>query len=310
MSRQVQQLVIVDSLRMHSRYGKLSVRKRTRFIKHHRTHLRQHIQVVRTLYQDTTTRGTADATKECQGHADNQRTGARHYQEHQRSVQPGAEGPTQQCRHNGQGDGGKHHDRRIDTGKAGNKRFALRLMFAGILNQLDNLRNRALAVGLGHAYTQHATQVYAARYHLVVLGHIAGQRFACQRHRIQRTRTVDDHTIQRHTFTWTDHNHVAHLHLIRLYALVAISQCGIVGFNLHQVCNAVATLSLGIALKQLTHLKEQHHKHRLGKLCFGPWQETYTQGTDGSNTHQEVLVKRLALQQTLSRLLQRVMPYY
>ena len=74
--------------------------------------------------------------------------------------------------------------------------------------------------------------------------------------------------------------------------------------------NAVAALTLSITLKQLTYLEKQHHKHRLGELCFSPWQETYTQGADGGNTHQEVLVKRLALQQTLSRLLQGIMTYY
>ena len=46
MSRQVQQLVIVDSIRMHGRYGKFAVSERTRLVKHHRTHLRQHIHVV------------------------------------------------------------------------------------------------------------------------------------------------------------------------------------------------------------------------------------------------------------------------
>ena len=190
-------------------------------------------------------------------------------------------------------------------------------MFAGILNQLDDFRYRTLTVGLGHTYTQHATQVYASRYHLVVLGHIAGQRFACQRHRIQRTRTVDDHTIQRHSLARLNNNRIAHLHLVGRYchlltpsSFVLTPQCGIVGFYLHQVRNAVAALTLSITLKQLTHLEKQHHKHRLGELCFGPWQETYTQGADGGNTHQEVLVKRLALQQTLSRLLQGIMTYY
>ena len=72
--------------------------------------------------------------------------------------------------------------------------------------------------------------------------------------------------------------------------------------------DAVAALSLGIALEKLTDLEEQHDEDSLGKLCLGPWQETDAERSDGGHGHQKVLVEGIAVGNSFCCLLQCVVP--
>ena len=69
--------------------------------------------------------------------------------------------------------------------------------------------------------------------------------------------------------------------------------------DIHQMCNALATLSLGIALEQFTYLEEKHHEDGLGELRLCPRQESDAQSADGSNRHEEMLVEGIALHNAL-----------
>ena len=47
--RQMQQLPLVEGVRMHCRHRKLSVSQRARLVEHHRAELRQNVHIVRAL---------------------------------------------------------------------------------------------------------------------------------------------------------------------------------------------------------------------------------------------------------------------
>ena len=79
-----------------------------------------------------------------------------------------------------------------------------------------------------------------------------------------------------------------------------------VGANIHQMGDAITTLTLGIALEELANLEEEHDKHCLGVLRLSTRQETDAEGTDGGDRHEEVLVEGVALKHTLDSLFQRV----
>ena len=91
MGRQVQQLVRAVAVGVYGLHHKLAMGQRARLVEHHGAHAGQHVHVVGTLHQDAAARGSADAGKERQRHADDQRTGTADHQEHQRTVEPGDE---------------------------------------------------------------------------------------------------------------------------------------------------------------------------------------------------------------------------
>ena len=76
--------------------------------------------------------------------------------------------------------------------------------------------------------------------------------------------------------------------------------------DIHQMCNAVAALTFGIALEQFANLEKEHHKDCLGKLGFSPRDESDAEGTNGGYRHQEMLVESFALCQSLDGFLQCV----
>ena len=60
----------MGGLRMYGLHGKTSMRQGSRLVEHHGIHLCQKVQIVRSFHQNTLPRGTANAAKEGQGHAD------------------------------------------------------------------------------------------------------------------------------------------------------------------------------------------------------------------------------------------------
>ena len=78
--------------------------------------------------------------------------------------------------------------------------------------------------------------------------------------------------------------------------------------DVHQVGDALAAFSPGIALEEFSDLEEEHHKDRLRKLRLGPRQETDAERTDGSNRHQEMLVEGITLHDSVPSLMQRLVP--
>ena len=70
--------------------------------------------------------------------------------------------------------------------------------------------------------------------------------------------------------------------------------------------NAVATLSLSIALEEFSYLEEKHDKYRLRKLCLCPWQKTDAESSDSGYRHEEVLIEDIPVHQSFQSLFQGV----
>ena len=79
--------------------------------------------------------------------------------------------------------------------------------------------------------------------------------------------------------------------------------------DVHEVGDAVAALSLGVALEEFTHLEEEHHENSLRELCLSPRQEADGQGTNGSNRHEEMLVEGITMSDPLPGLMQCLVAY-
>ena len=171
-----------------------------------------------------------------------------------------------------------------------------------MLHQSNDLRDGALAKGLCGAHSEYAREVHTTRDHLVAYSHLARQRLSCQGNSIQGTRTLDNHTIQGHLLARTNHDDGAHLDNLWRNILNSFSPSLLLSFqmryiwsDIHQMGNAVAALTLGIALEELAYLEEEHHEDCLRELGLSPRQKAYSQGTNGSDRHQEVLIKGIAL---------------
>ena len=76
---------------MDGLYGKLTMGEGARLVEHHRLDLRQNVHIVGSLDEDASTRGTTDAPKEREGHADNQGARTTHHEEHQGAIEPSGE---------------------------------------------------------------------------------------------------------------------------------------------------------------------------------------------------------------------------
>ena len=78
---------------------------------------------------------------------------------------------------------------------------------------------------------------------------------------------------------------------------------------IHEVGNAVATLALGVALKEFANLEEQHDEDGLRELGLSTRQEADAEGTDGGHRHEEMFVEHVALGNAFPCLVQRLMAY-
>ena len=181
-----------------------------------------------------------------------------------------------------------------------------------MLHEVDNLGNRTLAKALGSTYRDNATQVDATRNDLIVHIHVPRHTLSCQCYRVERRLTCNDDTIQRYLLSRFHHNRLTYADLLRMHInnFCTSSHMRHIRTDVHQVTDALTTLALGITLKEFAHLEEEHHKHCLRELCFCPRQETDAQGADGGHRHQEMLVERLAVGNSLGSFHQGVVSYY
>ena len=65
--------------------------------------------------------------------------------------------------------------------------------------------------------------------------------------------------------------------------------------DIHEVGNAVTALTFGITLEEFANLEEQHDEDGLGELRLSARKEADAEGADGSDGHEEMLVKDIAL---------------
>ena len=162
-------------------------------VEHHRSDLRQSLQVIRAFDQDPLVACAADPREEAQGDADHQRAGAADDKEGQCAVQPDVplRGQLQnqsphQRRENRKGQCAVHHRRGIDPGKAGDELLRAGLPRACIFHQLQNLRHGGFAEFLRGSDLQQTAQIDAAADDLIPLPALPRSALSGQRAGVQR----------------------------------------------------------------------------------------------------------------------------
>ena len=167
MSGQVEELLFGQMRRVDRGDLEDALGERARLVEDNGLRLCQSLEVVRPLHEDAVLGGAADATKEREGHREDQRTGARDHEEGESAQEPlgevGAKVTRDERRKHSHCNGQVDHDGRIDLGKALDELLGAGLIGAGILDHVDDLACRGLAKGLGHAQAKHAGKVHAAR---------------------------------------------------------------------------------------------------------------------------------------------------
>ena len=310
MGGEMQQFALVAFLGMDCHHRELAVGEGACLVEDHGVEPRQGVHVVAALDEYAATRRPAKSAEEGKRHADDQRTGTRHDEEDKGPVEPLGEdchAAEEEGRNHSQHDGRDDHDGGIDTGKAGDKRLAARLLFIGALDKMDDTRHGAFAKGAGGTNPEHTREIDAARDYLVALADIARHALAGESHRVERSLAREDDAVERHALAGAYHDGLAHSHLIGRNGLHRPSalHMGGIGAHLYEMGNAVAAAALGVALKELAHLEEEHHKDRLGKLGVGAGHEPDGEGTDGGDCHQKVFIEHASMHYALGCLAQR-----
>ena len=126
---------------MHRDDRERAVGEGARLVKDDGVHIGERLEVVGTLDENAQLGRAADAAKETERHADHERTRAADDQEGQAAQDPVGPGTGDQTaaerEYRGRaGDGG-----RVDAGEARDEVLGARLLFAGILHELQNTRD-------------------------------------------------------------------------------------------------------------------------------------------------------------------------
>ena len=105
-----------------------------------------------------------------------------------------------------------------------------------------------------------------------------------------------DHTVDRHFLTRIHHDSRTHLDVIRidLLYLPVLFYIGVIRTDIHEIGNILPALSDGVALEELTNLVEPHNGNTLSVLAE-------SHGSDGRNSHKEILVEHLSVHDSLER---------
>ena len=311
--RILQQLLLVHVAVVHRRDLEHAPGQGAGLVEYHGLYLRQRLQIVGTLDEDTLVAGAADTGEEAQGDADHQCAGAAGHKEGQRAVDPllpltvhTAHQPDHRRQHRQRQRAVAHH-RRVDAGKLGDEVLAAGLAGAGIFHQLQYLGYGGLAEGLGGSDLQHAGHVDAAADDLVALVYIAGQALAGEGTGVQGGAALHHHAVDRRLLARLHHDHRADSHLVRihLHQLAVLLDVGVVRTNVHQGADVLPALAHGVALEQLAHLIEQHHGDGLvvvAALFIDGQRERAHRG----HSHQEVFVEHPAVGNALPGLFQNV----
>ena len=277
-------------------------------IKHHDAGAGQLLQIGGALDQDAAGRRTADAAEEAQRDGDDQSAGAADDQEGQGAVDPVTEAGG--LAHQQQNDGGNKGQRQcavadgggVDPGKAGDEVLGAGLLHAGIFHEVEDLGNGGFAELLGGPDLQQAGHVHTAADDLIAGTNIPGQALAGQGGSVQGRSSLHDDAINGHPLAGLDHDHGAHLHIIGVHLLqpaVLVLHVGVIGANIHQAGNALAALAHGHALEQLADLVEDDNGTALHIIA-------QRKRAHGGNSHQEALVKGLAVLDAQQRLAEHI----
>ena len=303
LGRPAQQGLRVHPLRGRLQHLKNALGQGARLVEHHAPGLSQGLQVVAALDQNPLGRRAADAAEKAQGNADDQGAGAADDQEGQGSCDPVtpqgciAHSKPHHRRQHRQSQGTVAHRRGIDPGKLGDKVLRLGLFHAGIFHQVQDLGHGGVAEFLSGPDMQQAAEVHAAGEHLVPGLHLPGQALAGKGTGIHRRLPLGHHAVNGDALPGLHHDDGAHGHIIRVHLLQGAAglDVGIVRTNIHQVGDAAAALTHGVALEQLAHLVKHHNGTALPPIAQG-------HSAHGGHSHKEILIEHLPPENALHSL--------
>ena len=157
-----QRLLGIASLGVHRDHRERAVGEGARLVEDDGVHVGERLEVVRTLDENAQLGRAADAAKEAQRYADYKGARAADDQEGQAAQNPvgpsAGDQAAAECECRGSaGDGGG-----VDAGKARDEVLGVRLLFAGILHELQDACDSGLAKGLGGAHADEARHVDTA----------------------------------------------------------------------------------------------------------------------------------------------------
>ena len=137
---------------------------------------------------------------------------------------------------------------------------------------------------------------------------MARHRFARKRCRVELRRALDDDAIKRHALAGLHHDLVAYADLVRVYLhqLPVAHDVGVIGRNVHHVGDALTRLAHRIALEQLAHLVEQHHRCTLGHVRLRVREQHQGKSAHRGDGHEEVLVEHLTVNDVAHRFVQHI----
>ena len=217
MGGKVKEFLLVHLIRVDSLNGKNSFGQGTCLVEHHSAHLRQSVHIVSTFYKYTVTAGSANTAEECQRNGDNQCARATDYKECQRTVDPVSPSATQnQWRDNGKGNSRENNNRGIDMGELADECLTFRLIVAGILYKVDNLRGGRLSESLRHLYFQHARLIDTSGDDGITNLYTPRHTLAGQCNGVQRGCALDNLTVKWNLITGTNDNGFTYLYVFRV----------------------------------------------------------------------------------------------
>ena len=292
---------------------KHAFRQRAGLIEDDGLDLRECFQIVGALDQHAFLACPADAGKEAQGDAHNERARAAGNKECKRPVNPllpfsaAAHRKARHRRNNCQRQRAVADSGGIDAGKFCDEILGSRLAGAGVFDKLENFGDCRLAEFLRRADFQDARHVDAAADNLVAGLCIARQALAGQGAGVERGRAIDDHTVERNLFARLDDDHRADRHFVRVHLFklsVHLDVC-VVRTDIHERGNIFAALADGIALEEFADLVKQHDGDCL-VVVAAFFVDGEGKRTDGRDCHQKVLVEHTTVPDALGSFFENI----
>ena len=284
----------------------------TGLVEHYDAGACQLLQISRTLYQNATGRGTADASKKAQGDGNDQRTGAADDQEGQGTVDPLPElrRLSQHQQHHRRQEGkcqcAVADGRGVHPGKPGDEVLGTCLFHAGIFHKVQDLGHGGFPKFLGGPHLQQTGHIHAAANDLIPSLYVPGQTLAGKGGGVQGGGTFHDDSVNGHPLAGLYKDHGPHFHVIGVHLLqlaLFVLHVGVVRSDVHQGTDALAALAHRHTLEQFTDLIEDNNGAALHIV-------SQCKGTHRGNRHQEAFIKGLTVLDALQCLAQHIPAHY
>ena len=276
--------------RQNLRYPEISLRQRAGFVKDHRLHVGDRLQIIGALDQNPHAGGGADPAEETERHGNHQGAGTGNNQKDTGAADPfGPRGVGKKRRYDSQQHRSDRDHRRVVTRKACDELLRLCFFVAGVFDKIENLCDRGILVFLCHADAQRPFAVDAAADHRIAGCNLPRYGFTGQRRGIKEGFSFDHLSVERHLFPGLDENQRTDRDILRVFlregAVLLYDVCDL-RRDLHQVFDRLSGFADGIRLKPFAGLVKEHDRKRLRILAD-------RESGEGCDHHQKMFVEDL-----------------